>query len=148
MIDLQPKIAMVADWARAIRKAGGYLTDIGASVVTERVGGNGDDNVVLVGVFLSDLTPLKTTPQRRDWQFDIAIEARVPVSFKTAEAQTLAVIEDMVKCIPTKKATANDNLATLEISGTDINRQPDGVPYIVVSVTVRGTCYEFISQPA
>jgi hypothetical protein len=70
------------------------------------------------------------------------------VLFKTAEAQTLAAIEDMVKCIPTKKDSANDNLATLEISGTDIGRQPDGIPYIVVSVTVRGTCYEFISQPA
>lgn len=148
MIALQDKIDMVQGWVQAIRTANGYLTDIGSNVVTERLGGNGDDNAVIVGVFLADLTPINSTKQRRDWQFDIAIEARVPVLFKTAEAQVLAAIEDMVECIPTSITAANNNLATLGISGTDIGRQPDGIPFIVASVTVRGTCYEFISQPA
>jgi hypothetical protein len=148
MIYLQQHIDMVKGWAQQILKANGYLTDAGAKVVTERVGGNGEDNTLLTGVFLADLAPLKTTSQRRDWQFDIAVEARIPVLFKTAEAQALATLEDLVRCIPTKKATADDNLATLEVIGTGIGRQPDGIPYIVVSVTVRGTCYEFISQPA
>jgi uncharacterized protein (DUF58 family) len=148
MIALQSHIDLVKGWAQQIRTANGYATDVGSNVVTERVGASGDDYSIIVAVALADLTPLKTTPQRRDWQFDIAMEARIPVLFTTAEAQAIAALEDLVRCIPTTKATADDNLASLELSGTDITRQPDGIPYIVVSVTVRGTCYEFISQPA
>jgi len=148
MIYLQQHIGLVQVWAQQVRKVNGYATDAGANVVTERAGGNGDDNTLLTGVFLADLTLLKTTPMRRDWQFDIAIEARIPVQFKTAEAQAISVLEDLVRCIPTKKATPDDNLATLELAASNIDRQPDGVPYIVVSVTVRGTCYEYIPQPA
>jgi len=148
MIGLQQHIDMVKGWVQQVRQSSGYATDVGANVSTERVAGNGDDNKLLVGVFLADLTPLKTTPRRRDWQPDIVIEARIPVQFKTAEAQAIAVLEDLVHCIPTVKTTADDNLATLEIVGTAIDRQPDGVPYIVVSVTLRATCNEFISQPA
>lgn len=148
MIHLQSHVDRVKGWVQDIRTANGYLTDAGANVSTERVGGNGADNALLVGVFLADLTPLKTTPLRRDWQFDIAIDARIPIKSTTAEAQAINVLEDLARCIPTKTLTADDNLATLELAGTGIDRQPDGVPYIVVSVTLRATCNEFISQPA
>lgn len=148
MIGLDAHIARVQGWVQAIRTADGYRTDIGAQVDTERVGGNGDDNRLLCGVFLADLTPLKTTKQRRDWQVDIAAEARIPVRFTAAEAQACAALEDMVACIPTSISDPDNNLATLELSGTELARQPDGVPYIVVSVTLRATVYEFISPPA
>lgn len=148
MIGLDDHIALVAGWARGISTANGYRTDIGAGVVTERIGGNGDDKSLLVGVYLADLTPVKTTPQRRDWTFDIAIEGRIPVRSTTAEQQARAVLEDLAKCVPTKTTNPADNLQTLEIAGTSIARQPDGVPYIVVSVTVRATCYEYITSPA
>lgn len=148
MIALQSTIDLVKGWVQQVRKANGYATDAGASVSTERDGGNGDDNRLLIGVFLADLTPVNTTKQRRDWQMDVVIEARIPVLFKTAEAQGIAVLEDLVRCIPTATTNPADNLATLEIGATDIGRQPDGVPYIVVSVTLRATCYEFISPPA
>lgn len=148
MIYLQAHIDMVKGWVQNIRTANGYLTDAGANVSTERVAGNGVDSTLLVGVFLAELTPLKTTPRRRDWQPGIVIEARVPVKSGTAEAQVIVVLEDLVRCIPTTKPTADDNLATLEIADIAIERQPDGVPYIVVSVTLRATCNEFISQPA
>ncbi|MEO5811549.1 MAG: hypothetical protein ABIU96_03935 [Rhodanobacter sp.] len=148
MIGLQADINLVAGWVRDIRVANGYTTDIGADVVTERKGGSEDDNSLLCGVFLADLTPTNATPQRRDWQPDIVIEARIPVRSATAEATLIAVIEDLVKAIPTKTTDAANNIATLEISAIGISRQPDGVPYIVVSVTLRATVYEFISQPA
>lgn len=148
MIGLDAHIARVQGWAQAIRTANGYRTDIGAQVDTERVGSNGDDNRLLCGVFLADLTPIKTTTQRRDWQVDIAVEARIPVRFTTAEAQARAALEDMVACVPTRITDPDNNLATLELAGTELARQPDGVPYIVVSVTLRATVYEFISQPA
>lgn len=148
MIGLAAHIARVQGWAQSIRTANGYRTDIGAQVDTERVGGNGDDNRLLCGVFLADLTPIKTTAQRRDWQVDIAVEARIPVRFTTAEAQALDALEDLVACIPTRITAADNNLATLELSGSELARQPDGVPYIVVSVTLRATVYEFISPPA
>lgn len=149
MIHLQAHIDMVKGWVQSIRTANGYLTDAGANVSTERMAGNGEDNKLLAGVFLSgDLDLLNNTSQRRDWQFDLAVEARIPVSFKTAEAQAVAVLEDLVRAIPTKWCTGADNLQTLVLSGGGIARPPEGVSYIVVSVTLRGTCYEFTSSPA
>lgn len=148
MIGLQSKVDLVKGWAQQMRTANGYLTDAGAVVVTEPVGDNGADNTLLTGVYLADLTPLKTTPQRRDWQFDITVESRVPVTSQTTEARMQATLEDLARCIPSKTIDPADNLATLELVGAAISRQPDGIPYIVVSVTVRGTCYEFLSPPA
>lgn len=148
MIDLDAHIARVHGWVQAVRVVNGYRTDLGAAVDTERRGGNGDDSQTLCGVFLAGLEPLKTTPLRRDWQLDVAVEARIPVRSTTAELQMRAALEDLVRAIPTKVTDPDNNLATLELAGTDIARQPDGVPYIVVSVTLRATCYEFIPQPA
>lgn len=148
MIGIAATITRVQGWAQQIRVANGYNTDIGAQVDTERVGDNGADKKLLCGVFLADLTPTNSTKQRRDWQLDIAVETRIPVRFTTAEAQAHAALEDMVHCIPTQIADADNNLATLELAGAGIDRQPEGVPYIVVSVTLRATVYEFISQPA
>lgn len=148
MINLADHIARVQGWVQQITQLNGYRTDLGTKVDTERVGGNGDDNRLLCGVFLGKLTPSKTTPQRRDWDIDIDIEARIPVRSTTAEAQVHDALEDLVRCIPTKITDPNNNLATLELSDTDISRQPDGVPYIVVSVTLRATVYEFTSPPA
>lgn len=148
MIGIATHIARVQGWVQAIRTASGYHTDLGAQVDTERVGDNGEDGRTLCGVFLADLTPLKTTPQRRDWQLDIAAEARIPVRSTDAEAKAADALEDLVACIPTRTTDPNNNLATLELAGAAFDRQPDGVPYIVVSVTLRATVYEFIPQPA
>lgn len=149
MIGLQQHITLVQGWVQQISPANGYQTNAGANVSTERVGGNGADNRLLVCVLLSgDLVLLNNTKARRDWQFELAVEARIPVSYATAEAQAVAVLEDMVKAIPTSSCAGADNLQTLVISGGGIVREPDGVPYIVVSVTLRATCYEFTSPPA
>lgn len=148
MIGLQDRIDLVASWARQIRKANGYRTELGAVVDTERVGDGPESSVLHLGVYLVDLAPVKTTPQRRDWQFDIAMEARVPVRFDAAEATALAALEDLCACVPSATSNPADNILTLEISGSEIARQPDGIPFIVVGVTLRGTCYEFISRPA
>lgn len=148
MIGLQARIDLVKGWVQAIRTANGYATELGANVVTERVGEDGRAPVLVAAVVLSDLSPVKTTRARRDWQLDIAIEARIPVTYTNAEAQALLALEDLVRCVPTVTTNPDDNLQTLELSGAAIDRQPDGTPYIVVSVTLRATCYEFISQPA
>lgn len=148
MIDLQSHIDRVQGWVQQVRVANGYRTDAGANVVTETASAGVDESKLLTGVFLADLQPVQTTKQRRDWQFDIAIEARIPARSDSAEATLIAVLEDLVHCIPTATRTADDNLASLELSATNITRQPDGIPYIVASVTLRATCYEFISQPA
>ena len=148
MIGLQQHIDLVKGWVQKVRQVNGYLTDAGANTSTERVGGNGSDNTLFTGVFLgADVTQLNNTPARRDWQFDLAVESRIPVSFKTAEAQAVAVLEDLFRAIPAKTCAGADNLQTLAITGGGIVREPDGVPYIVVSVTLRGTCFEFTSTP-
>lgn len=148
MIGLQSHVDLIKGWAQSIRKANGYFTDLGANVVTERPGEDGRDPVQVAAVVLADLSPVKTTPKRRDWQLDITVEARIPVSYTNAEALALEALEDLVRCVPTSKASPDDNLQTLELTGTAIDRQPAGTPYIVVSVTLRATCYEFVSQPA
>lgn len=148
MIGLQARIDLVASWARQIRKANGYATDLGAAVSTERVGDGPESAALHLGVYLVDLTPSKTTPQRRDWQYDIAMEARIPVRIASAEATALAALEDLCACVPTATKNPADNILTLEVSGSEIARQPDGIPFIVVGVTLRGTSYEYTSRPA
>lgn len=148
MIGLQPMVDLVAGWARGIRIANGYATDAGANVSTERVGDGIDTGALLVGVIVVDVTPSKTTPRRRDWQVDIALEARVPVSYANAEATALKVLEDLAKCVPTVTTDPDNNIATFELFGSELARQPDGVPYIIVGVTLRGTTYEHFSPPA
>lgn len=149
MIGLQDRVDLVAGWARGIRTAAGFRTDLGAHVDTERVGAGPGDTALRLGVFVEDgPTPTNTTPQRRDWQFSIVMEARVPVRMATAEATVLAVLEDLCACVPTATKNPADNILTLEIAGSDISRQPDGIPFIVVGVTLRGTCYEYLSRPA
>lgn len=147
MIGLQSHIELVAGWARKITVANGYRTDLGNTVATERIGEGPDNGAALLGVFVGDVTPDKSTPQRREWQFDIVLEARIPVRYATAEAQTLAALEDLCACIPTATRDPGNNIAKLEISGSEIARQPDGIAYNVVSVTLRGTCYEFLPRP-
>lgn len=148
MIGLASIVAQVQAWLSAIRIANGYATDAGANVVTEALGMDGRDNALVVGVYLSDLTLVNGTPRRRDWQLDMQVEARIPISFKTAEAQAVAVLEDVVHAVPTKSCAMPDNFQMLDVTGAQIQRQPDGVPYIVVGVTLRGTCYEYTSSPA
>lgn len=148
MIGLQDRIDLVAGWARQITTANGYRTDLGKVVDTERVGDGPESSALHLGVYLADLTPIKSTPQRRDWQFDIFMEARIPVRSTAAEATALGALEDLCACVPTATKNTADNILTLEISGSEIARQPDGIPFIVVGVTVRGTCYEYLSRPA
>lgn len=148
MIGIATIVGQAATWLRAIRIVNGYATDAGAHVVTEAVGMDGNTATLIVAVYLSDLTLVKSTPMRRDWQMEMQVEARIPVSSKTAEAQALAVLEDVIHAIPTKSCDMPSNFQTLDVAGGSIQRQPDGVPYIVVGVTLRGTCYEYTSQPA
>lgn len=148
MIGIAAIVGQVADWLRGIRVANGYATDLGARIVTETAGLNGDDGILIAGVFVTGLNLDKGTPQRRDWELDIQCEAHVPIKQATAEATALAVLEDILRAIPTRPTAAPDSLKTLDATGGSIARQPDGVSYIVVSVTLRATCYEFTSQPA
>ncbi|MBN8921595.1 MAG: hypothetical protein BGP10_15975 [Rhodanobacter sp. 68-29] len=148
MIGIAPIVDQVATWLRTIRTANGYATDLGAHIVTETVGLNGDDAILIAGVFVSGLNLDKGTPQRRDWDLDLQCEARVPIKQATAEATAVAVLEDILRAIPTRPNTAPDTLKTLDATGGSVTRQPDGVPYIVVSVTLRATCYDYTSKPA
>lgn len=48
MIGLQNRIALVAGWARQIRTANGYRTDLGKAVDTERIGDGPESGTLLL----------------------------------------------------------------------------------------------------
>jgi|GEM_PF-4781989 len=148
MIGLSVYITFVVDQLKRISVDNGFLTEAGANVVTERMSGNGDDKKLIVGVFLTDLARVGKSASRRDWQFDLRAEARVPTKLATAEATSVALLEDLVSAIPTAVREQVGNLQTLEIVEAQIDRPPDDVPYSVVGVTLRGTCFEYTNAPA
>jgi len=148
MIGLFEYINFVAERLRRIHIAAGFTTDAGANVVTERLSGNGDDKKLVVGVFLTDLARVAKTAARRDWQFDLRVEARVPTKLASAERTCVDLLEDLVAAIPTAVREQVGNLQTLEVTDALIDRQTDDLPYNVVGVTLRGTCFEYTASPA
>lgn len=142
MIGLKSHLALVKTWMQTIKASAGFNTDAGDNVVTERQGDDGVSKKLIVGVYVTDVTLVNQTPMRRDWSFQITVECRVPTKLDSAEEAGLDVIEDLIAAIPTDYCAIPQGLKKLELEGSLFDRQPDGVPYNVVGVTLRGTCSE------
>lgn len=148
MINLKVHVAFIADWFKAIKKDNGYQTDLGSTVSTERLSGNGDDRKLACTVLLTDLDSVRKTPQRRDWQFEVIAAVRVPITWSSAESVSIDILEDLSRAVPTNLPATPDGLMNVEISKAEILRQPDGANYNVVGVTLRATCFEYTNKPA
>jgi len=148
VIGLKSYRTLVEGWLKVIRIENGYQTDLGDSVSSKRKPANGDDRRFSTFVLIDGLNSVKKTPHRRDWEFDVVIEARLPTAADTAEDTIADVMEDIVRAIPTKTSISTEGLQTMEVVKADVLRQPDGVNYNVVGVTLRGTCFEFTTVPA
>lgn len=142
MIGLKLFRDVAAGWVRTIRKDDGYLTDAGQNVITDRPGDDGATRKTIVGVYVTDVLPTNVTPMRIDWSFQITIEARVPTSMDNSEDVTIDILEDLLKAVPTHYSDAPQNLKKLVVEGTVFDRQPDGVPFNVAGITLRGSSFE------
>jgi CTP synthase (UTP-ammonia lyase) len=128
---------------RAITKAGGYRSDLGAWVsIEDDYTSVTDKPVTYIGIESLDSDTANSTPQQRKSGVRLVIEIAVPIKGRVGIRDIHNAIADVRDALPDNVPVLPDMVTGFQITGSQVHRRPEGFSVNVGQVTARAILIE------